>query len=88
MGWNALMNTAYAKAYGALGESAYRDMSVRHMRFLEATFSGIEQDWLHTCKNGQARIPAFLDDYAYLIQAYIHLQEMTGVGAYLLKAKA
>lgn len=88
LGWNALMNTAYAKAYGALGKSAYRDMSVQHMRFLEATFSGIEQDWLHTCKNGQARIPAFLDDYAYLIQAYIHLQEMTGVGAYLLKAKA
>ncbi|MCK9401810.1 MAG: thioredoxin domain-containing protein [Chitinophagaceae bacterium] len=88
LGWNALMNTAYAKAYAALGKSAYRDRSIQHMQFLEATFSGVKNGWLHTYKNGQARIPAFLDDYAYLIQAYIYLQEMTGVGAYLLKAKA
>lgn len=43
--------------------------------------------WFHTYKNGRARIPAFLDDYAYLIQAYIHLQEITGTGGYLLKAR-
>jgi hypothetical protein len=28
-----------------------------------------------------------LDDYAYLIQAYIHLQEVTGNADYLIKAK-
>ena len=26
----------------------------------------------------KATIPAFLDDYAYLIEAYIQLQEVTG----------
>jgi hypothetical protein len=36
---------------------------------------------------GDAKYPAFLDDYSYLIQAYIHLQEVTGNAEYLLKAK-
>ncbi|TAJ52310.1 MAG: thioredoxin domain-containing protein [Chitinophagaceae bacterium] len=87
LGWNALMITAYAKAYAALGEEAYRDRARTSMAFLETRLAGKEGNWFHTYKNGQARIPAFLDDYAYLVQAYIHLQEMTGQGEYLLKAR-
>jgi len=41
----------------------------------------------HAFKNGKARFPAFLDDYAYLIAALIHLQEITGNTDYLSKAK-
>ena len=37
---------------------------------------------------GKNRIPAFLDDYAYLTEAYIQLQEITGDTNYLLRAKA
>lgn len=87
LGWNALMITAYAKAFAALGKEAYRERAVNSMAFLEASLSGNAEGWFHTYKNGNARIPAFLDDYAYLIQAYIHLQEITGKGAYLLKAR-
>lgn len=87
LGWNALMITAYAKAYAALGEEAYRERARTSMAFLETRLAGKEGNWFHTYKNGQARIPAFLDDYAYLVQAYIHLQEITGQGEYLLKAR-
>lgn len=87
LGWNALMNTAYSKAFAALGEESYRTMATRNMAFLEEKLSGDDEHWQHTYKNGQARIPAFLDDYAYLIHAYIHLQEITGEGTYLLKAR-
>ena len=87
LGWNALMNTAYAKAYAASGEPSFKEMAINNMSFIEAKFSGENGHWHHTYKNGQARIPAFLDDYAYLIQAYIHLQEITGTGEYLVKAK-
>ena len=38
-------------------------------------------------KNGSAKYPAFLDDYAFLTQAYIHLQEVTGNNEYLIAAK-
>jgi len=88
LGWNALMNTAYSKAYAALGDEAYRQMAIRNMQFLEDKLSGTNEQWQHTYKNGRARINAFLDDYAYLIQAYIHLQEITGNADYLLKARA
>ena len=88
LGWNALMNTAYAKAFAATGTISYREKAVQNMRFLETKFSAADGSWFHTYKNGEARIPAFLDDYACLIQAYIHLQEITGEGSYLFKAKA
>lgn len=87
LGWNALMITAYTKAFAALGKEAYRERALAGMSFLETRLAGADGNWFHTYKKGQARIPAFLDDYAYLIQAYIHLQEITGQGQYLLKAR-
>ena len=87
LGCNVLLNTAYSKAYAAIGEPKYKEMAITNMAFLESKFMGKDGHWFHTYKNKEARIPAFLDDYAYLIQAYIHLQEITGVGDYLVKAK-
>jgi uncharacterized protein YyaL (SSP411 family) len=87
LGWNGLMNTAYCKAYAALGDTAYLETAVRNMHFLEHRMRSADGIWYHTYKNGVARIPAFLDDYACLIQAYIHLQEITGEGRYLLQAR-
>jgi uncharacterized protein YyaL (SSP411 family) len=42
--------------------------------------------WLHTYKNGHAKTPAFLDDYAYLIEALIQLQMVSGDFHWLEKA--
>ena len=88
LGWNALMNTAYSKAYAALGLPAYKQRAVDNMAFLSQKMAKSDGSWNHTYKNNQAKLPAFLDDYAYLIQAYIHLQEITGNENYLLQAKA
>lgn len=89
LGWNALMNTAFSQAYAALGDPLYKEIAVNNMIFLERCFQDAQNhDWKHTYKAGKAMIPAFLDDYAYLIQAYISLQEITGDGQYLMKAKA
>ncbi|MFW2478337.1 MAG: thioredoxin domain-containing protein [Sediminibacterium sp.] len=88
LGWNAMMNIAYGQAYAVLGIEKYREIAVQNIHFLEDNLkNGPDGTWLHTCKHGKAHIPAFLDDYACLIQAYIQLQEITGEGQYLLKAK-
>lgn len=88
LSWNALMNIACCKAYAATGEEIYKEMAVKNMAFLEASFSDTSSvEWLHTYKNNNAKYPAFLDDYACLINSYIHLQEITGDADYLLKAK-
>ncbi len=88
LGWNALMVTAYCKAYSSLGNQEYKEMAEKNILFLENNLKdSVTNQWYHTYKNGIAKIPAFLDDYAYLIQAYIHLQEITGRSDYLLNAR-
>jgi uncharacterized protein len=88
LGWNALMNTACSKAYCATGIEAYSEMAIENMEFLLKHFQVKGSNRLHhTWKNGEARFPAFLDDYANLIDALINLQEITGNRQWLLKAK-
>ena len=88
LGWNALMNTACSKAFGATGNEAYRQLAVDNMQFILSNFANkVSPGFHHTWKNGIAKFPAFLDDYAFLIQALLHLQEITGEKKWIIKAK-
>ncbi len=87
LGWNALMNTAYCKAYEATGKEQYRDQALRNMHFLLGAFRDEQGQYQHTWKNGIARYPAFLDDLAYLLQAFLQLQQVTGDLDWLGKAR-
>jgi uncharacterized protein YyaL (SSP411 family) len=87
LGWNALLCTALCKAYAALGIEKYKTLAITNMQFLEEKLCGSDNIWKHTYKNNSAKISAFLDDYAYLIQAYINLQEISSDNDYLLKAQ-
>lgn len=87
LGWNALMNTACCKAFAATGEEEYRQLAIANMEFIWKNLAGNEQgEFYHTWKNGQAKHPAFLDDYAFLADALLHLQEITGDVSWLMKA--
>lgn len=88
LGWNALMNTAISKAFAATGNDEYRQITIENMNFLLDNFTlnkGI--NFYHTWKSNQPKYPAFLDDYAFLIEALIFLQETTGDWNWLIKAK-
>lgn len=87
LGWNALMNTALCKAFAATGNEAYRTMAVSNMQMLLQKFDAGVEGLFHTYKNGEAKYPAFFDDYACLMQALIHLQEITSNTNWLFKAK-
>jgi uncharacterized protein YyaL (SSP411 family) len=88
LGWNALMNSAASKAFAATGNEAYRKLAIENMEFILDNFSSKkENEFHHTWKNGQAKFPAFLDDYAFLIQALLLLQEVSGDVKWLVKAK-
>ncbi len=84
LSWNALMNIACSKAYAALQDKEWLDLALRNMKFLLKNFRKGELGWSHSYKNGESKHPAFLDDYSFLIQALLHLQEITGDGSYLL----
>ena len=67
------MNLAYSKAYAATSNFHHKAVAERNMQFLLSAYSDETELLKHTWKNGQAKYPAFLDDYAYLIAALIEL---------------
>lgn len=85
--WNALMCSAYAKAYTALGREDYKNTAVTNLDFLMQKFRQPDGITLfHTYKNGQAQYDAFLDDYANLIEALLDIASITFDTNYLLQA--
>jgi uncharacterized protein YyaL (SSP411 family) len=88
LSWNALMCSAYCKAFATFGDPRYRDAAVRNAAFIWDQMKDPEGPSLYHCwQSGKARQPAFLDDYAFLVQALISLQEITADRNYLLQAK-
>jgi uncharacterized protein len=82
--WNALMISALADAGGALGEPRYLQAAVAcaellqgAMRAPEAGAAGGGGRLLRTYNNGQAKIPAYLEDHAFLLEALLVLFEAT-----------
>jgi uncharacterized protein len=88
LGWNALMNIALSKAAAATGVQDYRERAERNMNLSLSRFRKPDGSFSHTYKNNLSRYPAFLDDYAYLISALIHLQEVTANQEWLNIAKS
>ena len=86
--WNALMCSAYAKAYTALDKEAYREIAIRNLDFLLEKFQQTDSKTLyHTYKDGQVQYDAFLNDYAYLIAALVDVYEISLEFKYLEAAK-
>ncbi len=89
LGWNALMNIACCKAYAATGSDGYRQLAIKNMQFLLEKFVSADPNvFFHTWKSDRAQFPAFLDDYAFLVQALIQLHDVTGDTNWLTRAKA
>ena len=85
------MASAYAKAYTALGNEAYKTAALRNVDFLLKKFKLDEAGGLyHTYKEvkGQdhTQYAAFLDDYAYLITALLDVYEISLETRYLRQA--
>jgi uncharacterized protein YyaL (SSP411 family) len=81
------MNTALGKAFEATGENHFRELAIGNMKFLSEKFISVDEKIFHVWKNEEAKFPAFLDDLAFLVQAYLQLQKITGDTSYLDRAK-
>jgi uncharacterized protein YyaL (SSP411 family) len=89
LGWNALMIKSIAKAAIVLQNDHYAQIAIENYTFIDSNFTVNKNngEMYHTWKNGLAKYPAFLDDYAYYIDACIKLYEASYIIAYLQKAK-
>jgi uncharacterized protein YyaL (SSP411 family) len=74
--WNALMLRAFAEAGAVLDDAHYIEIARRNAEFL---LSSLVRDGrlLRTWKDGRAKLNAYLEDYAYLIDALLALYEAT-----------
>ena len=85
--WNAMMCTAYAKAYLSFGDLEYKEICLSSINFILNKLSNADGSLYRTYKNGTAKIDAFLDDYAFTIEALQHCYLVTNNEDYLIKAK-
>jgi uncharacterized protein len=76
--WNGLMIAALAVAGRALKSPRYLEAAARSAGFILDRMRGEDGRLLHTCKDGQAKLNAYLDDYANLIDGLTRLYESTG----------
>ncbi len=75
--WNALMICALADAGAALSEPRYLDAAVACADFVLREMRDTDGRLLRTYNHGQAKIGAYLEDHAFLLEALIALFEAT-----------
>ncbi len=82
--WNGLMISALAKGYVVLRDKQYLEAAERALSFLLSTMYDAKSGRLlrRYCE-GEAAVPAFLDDYAFLAQALLDLFEASFDPAHL-----
>jgi uncharacterized protein YyaL (SSP411 family) len=75
--WNALMISALAEAGAVLERDDYVQAAVRCATFILDHMRGPDGRLLRTWKDGHARLDAYLEDHAFLLEALITLYETT-----------
>jgi len=75
--WNGLMISALAKAYAITGEARYRDAAKTSMAFVMENLKRADGRLLRAWYRGGAEIPAFLEDYAFMVWGLLELYEAT-----------
>ncbi|HYH80930.1 MAG TPA: thioredoxin domain-containing protein [Longimicrobium sp.] len=74
--WNAMMLHAFAEAARVLEREDWLEIARRNAEFLARALKA-DGRLLRTCKDGRAKIPAFLEDHALLADALIAVYEAT-----------
>lgn len=81
--WNGLMIASLAKASQAFGDRNYAQAAMRSADFIIKKMRDEKGRLLHRYRDGEAGLPAHVDDYAFLIWGLIELYEATFVLDYL-----
>jgi len=84
--WNGLMIRGFADAGRIFGEKRYVDGAVRAADFVLAKLRRSDGRLLRTYGQGQAKLNAYLDDYAFLVDGLIALHRATGDEKWLTAA--
>lgn len=84
--WNGLMVAALAKAARVMDEPSYATAAGRSLNFILRNLRDPEGRLLHRYRDGEAALPAHLDDYTFLTWGLLELYETTFEARYLQSA--
>ncbi len=85
-GWNAMMVQGFIDAYKAFADHQFLELALNNISFLEA--NSIQDGKVYReFKNKHSTTEGFLEDYAFLIQAYTALYQVTFLEEWLKKAE-
>ena len=76
LGWNAMMIVGLSDAYKFTGNEKFLKAALKNMEFLERELCEVTSLY-RSFKGKRSNTHAFLDDYAYFIQACIKLYQVT-----------
>ncbi len=85
--WNALMLRGFVDAYRVFGEEKFLHRAIRNAHFLRKNMLQDNGRLYRNYKEGKANINAFLDDYAFTIDAFIALYQATFEEEWLAQAR-
>ena len=85
-GWNAMTIHGLIDAYKSFGDEMFLSLALENISFIE-TFLMEDGKVYRAFKNKHSETEGFLEDYAYLIQAYISLYQVTFNEGWLYKAR-
>lgn len=75
--WNALMISGYVDAYKALQVTTFLEAAIKNANFIKDKLLKPDGNLHRSYKNGTSSINGYLEDYAFVIEAYIKLYEVT-----------
>lgn len=84
-GWNALMLASLTEAACVLGRRDYLDAAIKNANFITNSLM-VNGHLRHSFAKGKSKIDAFLQDYAYLGEAFLLLHQVTFESGWLNNA--
>lgn len=86
--WNAMTITGLCAAYRATGDDSFQSMALRIGKWIAQYQLNPDHTLWHTRQNERSFISGFLDDYAFVIQAFVQLYQLSADEQWLEKAVA
>jgi uncharacterized protein YyaL (SSP411 family) len=76
--WNAMAISGLISCYKAFGDVHYLELALSNARFLSEKMTDENGKMYHSYKNNRAKISGFLEDYAFVIEAFTAIFEVSG----------
>ncbi|MCK3684773.1 thioredoxin domain-containing protein [Maribellus sp. YY47] len=76
--WNVMAVQGLVDAYNSFRENNFLELALKNARFISEHQMQSNGKLYHSWKKGKSTIDGFLEDYAFVIQAFLSLFETTG----------